>query len=62
MSFTTRQLTLPGSGKMNQHLFRTCSRCESERAPEGGVTLTEQRWICAVCWNKKAISLSRKTK
>ncbi len=40
---------LPPTHTMAQTL-KHCAKCQTTRAPEGGVELRPQRWFCARCW------------
>ena len=51
MSFTKHQLKLPGSAKTAKN-YKTCSVCEKEQPPEGGVEMSPTRWVCVVCWTR----------
>ena len=31
-------------------LLKLCTKCQTSRAPEGGVELRPARWFCARCW------------
>ncbi len=53
MSFTTKPLGLPGSLAQGAMPLRTCSKCDRERVPEGGIQMNAHRWICAQCWNRR---------
>jgi hypothetical protein len=32
--------------------MNTCSKCNRDRVPEGGVFLNPTKWVCAECWLK----------
>lgn len=59
MSFVKHQITLGAQHKQPLHTYKTCSKCEQQRIPEGGIELSPGKWICAACWAKRA---SRKYK
>jgi hypothetical protein len=52
MSFTKHQLKLPGSAKTAQN-YKTCSVCEKDQPPEGGIEMSPTRWVCVVCWTRQ---------
>tara|TARA_R110000868_G_scaffold18843_1_gene82119 strand:- start:1438 stop:1611 length:174 start_codon:yes stop_codon:yes gene_type:complete len=52
MSFARHQVSLKGSS-VNGQPFKLCHRCETKKAPEGGVQTSAQRWYCAPCWVDK---------
>lgn len=54
MSFVKQQITIGNSNKQPTHPPKTCSKCEESRIPEGGIDLGPGRWVCAVCWAKRA--------
>lgn len=56
MSFIKQSLALNGSSVRNVHQLKLCSSCKDERVPEGGIELGPGRWVCAVCWAKRAMS------
>jgi formylmethanofuran dehydrogenase subunit E len=56
MSFMKQAIQLNGSSKSPVHKLKHCAKCESERVPEGGIYLSPTRWVCAVCWAKRAMS------
>ncbi len=37
------------------HKFKLCSKCETKKAPEGGVDMGT-RWICHDCWIRRKTS------
>lgn len=52
MSFVTQQVSIGSRQPVHQH--KMCSKCESMRPPEGGINMSPTKWICAVCWTKRA--------
>lgn len=56
MSFIKQSIQLNGSSRSPVHRYKFCSQCETERVPEGGIDLSPTRWVCAVCWAKRAMS------
>lgn len=54
MSFVKRQISLPNSGKITPGVFKMCSRCKRDRAPEGGIEMSPGRWFCVDCWVRRA--------
>lgn len=35
------------------HLFRKCGKCNEQRPPEGGISTSSDRWLCAKCWGRE---------
>ena len=56
MSFVTKQINLKGNVTQPAHRFKRCDKCETEKPPEGGMDMGRGRWICAVCWTRKAVA------
>lgn len=56
MSFTKQAIRLNGSSNRPVHQLKHCTKCDSERVPEGGIELKPGRWVCAVCWSKRAMA------
>lgn len=56
MSFTKQAIRLNGSSNRPVHQLKLCSKCNSQRVPEGGIELSPTRWVCAVCWSKRPTS------
>ena len=54
MSFVKQSLRLNGTANRPVHQLKTCSKCEQERVPEGGIETGPGRWVCAICWTRKA--------
>ena len=52
MSFVKQNLRLNGSTQP-VHPLRTCAKCGEQRVPEGGIQMTPEKWICAICWTKR---------
>lgn len=46
---TASDITLPGSPKSTMAL-RGCTKCKTDKRPEGGAELGPGRWYCATCW------------
>lgn len=40
--------------KQPLHRFRDCNKCLKPRAPEGGVQMNANKWLCAQCWAARA--------
>jgi len=59
MSFVKKQLDLRKSPP-NAHPFKLCAKCEERKPPEGGMDMGRGRWMCAECWNKRAIKRAGK--
>lgn len=38
--------------KQPVHKFKLCHRCQTMRAPEGGVEMGAGRWSCDACWKR----------
>lgn len=58
MSFAKQQLKLPGSGIQGQK-YKTCAKCSKDQPPEGGIEMSPTRWVCVLCWTRKAQSKGR---
>lgn len=56
MSFIKQAIRLNGSSSSPVHQFKFCTQCQADRVPEGGISLSPSRWVCAVCWAKRAMS------
>lgn len=55
MSFVRSQLSLPrNTPKQPVHQFKYCTKCYSNRPPEGGVEMGPGKWLCANCWTIRA--------
>ena len=54
MSFVKQQINLKGNVTQPAHRFKFCDKCETQKPPEGGMDMGRERWICAVCWTRRA--------
>ena len=56
MSFVQRHIYISDNHPPKQpvHQFKHCSKCDEERAPEGGVDMGNGKWLCANCWTIRA--------
>jgi hypothetical protein len=50
--FVKQHVALGSQQPVHQH--KMCNKCESMRPPEGGIHMSPAKWICAVCWTKRA--------
>lgn len=63
MSFVNARLDLPRTpAPQPLHKFRQCSKCNTDRPPEGGVQMNPTRWVCANCWTLRATRKPRNSK
>lgn len=63
MSFLEQTLQLPNSyaKSLNAvHQFKHCSKCDSDKPPEGGVQMSREKWYCAKCWTVKVTAQKKK--
>jgi hypothetical protein len=56
MSFATQQIAMTGSA-INGNKYKLCHYCEEKKLPEGGIQLTQRKWVCAACWVDKMKAL-----
>jgi hypothetical protein len=60
MSFVRTRIDMPRqTPPLPAHLFRDCAKCRESRPPEGGIQMSESRWMCAVCWTKRMTGARR---
>lgn len=38
---------------MHGHPLKMCAKCKELRVPEGGIEMTQSKWICGACWALK---------
>ena len=55
MSFVNEPLLLNDDAPRPSHKFKLCDKCLKSKPPEGGIEMSKTKWICAVCWTRKAI-------
>jgi formylmethanofuran dehydrogenase subunit E len=48
--------------KQPAHQLRLCNKCEELRPPEGGVQMSQSKWICASCWTDRITGRNLKQK
>jgi hypothetical protein len=53
MSFVNQQIQLNGATRP-VHQLKLCAKCEEKKPPEGGIHMSQTRWMCASCWTVKA--------
>jgi hypothetical protein len=53
MSFVNQQIQLKGATRP-VHQLKLCAKCEEKKPPEGGIHMSQTRWMCASCWTVKA--------
>lgn len=56
MSFVNARLGISENIPSRQpaHRFKLCTKCNKDRAPEGGIEMGPTKWICAACWTLRA--------
>ena len=52
IGFVAQKISYGGSQPL--HKFKTCSKCEIDKPPEGGVQMTKEKWVCVYCWTLRA--------
>jgi hypothetical protein len=52
IGFVAQKISYGGSQPL--HKFKTCSKCEIDKPPEGGVQMTREKWVCVYCWTLRA--------
>lgn len=57
MSFVKNQVMLPNTiaRERSGQLFKPCGKCGVDKPPEGGIQMSQTRWLCAVCWTARAV-------
>ena len=49
----TENITLDRSRDISGY-SATCSRCDTYKPKDGGVQLSQTKWVCGKCWRLKA--------
>tara|TARA_B110000503_G_scaffold98029_1_gene146971 strand:+ start:787 stop:942 length:156 start_codon:yes stop_codon:yes gene_type:complete len=39
--------------KKTAHKLKLCTKCKKDKPPEGGVEMSQTKWICQACWGYK---------
>lgn len=46
--FVRHQLEI--GSKQPVHKYKLCNKCEEQKPPEGGISMSPTKWHCASCW------------